>query len=120
MPAEHTRVLRVKGDDPENTTIGIVATDAALTKAQAKRLALVAQDGLAMALHPAHAALDGDTIFAAATGTALEPPSMRDLTELGTVAASCIARAIARAIYEATPLPFAGSPPSWRQKFGTR
>lgn len=120
MPTEHARALRVKGDDPENTTIGIVATDAALTKAQAKRLALVAQDGLAMALHPAHAALDGDTIFAAATGTALEPPSMRDLTELGAVAASCIARAIARAIYEATPLPFAGSPPSWRQKFSTR
>lgn len=120
ISAEEARILRLKGDAPENTTIGIVATDANLTKAQAKRLALVAQDGLAMALHPAHAALDGDTIFAAATGTALEPPSMRDLTELGAVAASCVARAIARAIYEAEPLPFAGSLPSWKQKFGTR
>jgi L-aminopeptidase/D-esterase-like protein len=117
---DEARAFRIKGDAPENTTIGIVATDAALTKAQAKRLALVAQDGLAMALHPAHAALDGDTIFAAATGTALEPPSMRDLTELGAVAASCVARAIARAIYEAEPLPFDGSLPSWRQKFSAR
>lgn len=117
---DHAQTFRIKGDTPENTTIGIVATDAALTKAQAKRLALVAQDGLAMALRPAHAALDGDTIFAAATGTALEPPSLRDLTELGAVAAGCVARAIARAIYEAEPLPFPGSPPSWRHKFATR
>ncbi len=102
----------------ENTTIGIVATDAALTKAQAKRLAVMAQDGLARAIRPAHGALDGDTIFAAAIGTALEPPSLRDLTEIGGLAADCMARAIARAIYEAKPLPFAGALPSWKQKFG--
>lgn len=110
--------IRIKGDAPENTTIGIVATDAALTKAQAKRLAVMAHDGMAQALRPAHAALDGDTIFSAATGTALEPPSLRDLTEIGALAAECIARAIARAIYEATPLPFDGALPSWKQKFG--
>lgn len=110
--------IKVKGDAPENTTIGIIATDAALTKGQAKRLAVMAQDGIARALRPAHAALDGDTIFAAATGTALEPPSLRDLTEIGTLAADCMARAIARAIYEAAPLPFADAVPSWKQKFG--
>ncbi|HEY1735279.1 MAG TPA: P1 family peptidase [Methylovirgula sp.] len=112
--------FRIKGDTPENTTIGIVATDAALTKAQAKRLAVMAQDGLAYALRPAHAALDGDTIFAAATGTALEPPSLRDLTEIGALAAQCVARGIARAVYEAEALPFADSVPSWKQKFAGR
>jgi D-aminopeptidase len=110
--------FRIKGDSLENTTIGIVATDAALSKAQAKRLAVMAQDGIALALRPAHGALDGDTIFAAATGTALEPASLRDLTEIGAVAAECVARAIARAIYAAEPLPFAGALPSWKQKFG--
>jgi L-aminopeptidase/D-esterase-like protein len=112
--------FRIKGDALQNTTIGIVATDAALTKAQAKRLAVMTQDGLALALRPAHAALDGDTIFSAATGTALEPPSLRDLTEIGALAAECMARAIARAIYEATPLPFGDVLPSWKQNFRTR
>ena len=110
-------VFHIKGDALENTTIGVVATDAALTKAQVKRLAVMAQDGIARALRPAHAALDGDTIFAAATGTALEPPSLRDLTEIGALAADCVARAIARAIYEAAALPFPGALPSWKQKF---
>jgi L-aminopeptidase/D-esterase-like protein len=109
--------LRVKGDAVQNTTIGIVATDACLTKAQAKRLAIMAHDGLARALRPAHAALDGDTIFAAATGTALEPPSIHDLTEIGALAADVLARAIARGIYEASPLPFPNALPGWKQAF---
>ena len=78
----------------------------------------MAQDGIARSLRPAHAVLDGDIVFAAATGTALEPPSLRDLTEIGALAADCVARAIARAIYEAEPLPFPQAPPSWKQKFG--
>lgn len=109
--------LRTKGDTAQNTTIGIVATDAALTKAEAKRLAVMAQDGIARALRPAHAALDGDTVFAVSTGTALEPPSARDLTEIGTLAADCLARAIARAVFEAEALAFAGALPSWKGKF---
>ena len=52
----------------ENTTIALVATDAILTKAQAKRLAVVAHDGLARAIYPVHTPLDGDIVFAAATG----------------------------------------------------
>ena len=110
--------MTIKGDAPENTTIAIVVTDAVLSKAEAKRLAIMAQDGLAHALRPAHAAMDGDTVFAASTGTAAEPPSARDLTEIGMTAADCLARAIARGIYEATSLPFPGALASWKSQYG--
>ncbi|MBL8590947.1 MAG: P1 family peptidase [Methylobacteriaceae bacterium] len=110
--------LRLKGDAPQNTTIAIVATDAKLSKAQAKRVAVQAHDGMASALQPAHAALDGDTIFAAATGLNPRAPELRDLTEIGALAARCLARAIARGVYEATALPFAGALPDWRGRFG--
>jgi L-aminopeptidase/D-esterase-like protein len=109
--------LRMKGDAAENTTIGIVATDASLSKAEAKRLAVMAQDGIARELRPAHAALDGDTVFAVATGTALEPPSLTNLTEIGTLAADCLARAIARAVFDAEALSFNGALPRWKGKF---
>ncbi len=111
--------LRVKGNKPENTTICIVATDAPLTKAQCKRLAVVAQGGLAMALRPAHAALDGDVVFAAATGSNLRPVTVRDLTEIGALAADTLARAVARGVYAARALPFPGALPSWQDRFGT-
>jgi L-aminopeptidase/D-esterase-like protein len=110
--------IRIKGDSAENTTIAIVATDAALTKAEAKRLAVMAHDGMARALRPSHAAMDGDTIFAAATGRTPKLPTMREKIEIGALAADCVARAIARAVYEAIPLPFPGALPSWRSKFG--
>ncbi len=106
--------FRIKGSAPENTTIAIVATDAALTKADAKHLAIMAHDGMARALRPSHAPMDGDTVFSAATGTAGEVPTIIDKTEIGSCAADCLARAIARAVYEATPLPFPGALPSWR------
>jgi L-aminopeptidase/D-esterase-like protein len=112
--------MRIKGDALENTTIAIVATDAALTKSEAKRLAIMAQDGLALALRPAHGAMDGDTVFAAATGHAGKRPSLRDQTEVGLFASNCLARAITRAVYEAESLPFKAALPSWRQKFGSR
>ncbi len=110
--------MHIKGDALENTTIAIVVTDAHLTKAQAKRMAIMTQDGAALALRPAHAAIDGDTVFAAATGHVTKRPSLRDQTEIGLVASNCLARAIARAIFEAEPLPFKGALPSWRTKFG--
>jgi D-aminopeptidase len=116
LPAD-ALAMRVKGNIPANTTIAIVATDADLTKAQAKRLAVMAHDGMARALRPAHAALDGDLVFAAATARAAQPPTIRDVTEIGLCAADCLARAIARAIYEATPLPFPGALPAWRDVF---
>lgn len=112
-----TLKMSLKGTQPENTTIGIVATDAMLTKCACKRLAVMAQDGLARALRPVHAALDGDTVFAAATGLARQP-SPAEQVEIGMLAADCMARAIARAIYEATPLPFPGVQSSWHQRFG--
>ena len=108
---------RIKGLAPQNTTIAIVATDAALSRVEAKRLALMAQDGLAKALRPVHAAMDGDTVFAAATGRAQTVPTLFDHVEIGTLAADCLARAVARAIYAAEALPFAGAVPSWRDRF---
>ena len=116
LPADML-AMRVKGDLPANTTIAIVATDAELTKAQAKRLAVMAHDGMARALRPAHAALDGDLVFAGATARASRAPAIRDLTEIGLCAADCLARAIARAIYEASALPFADALPAWRDVF---
>ena len=106
--------LHVKEATDPATTIGLVATDAALTKAECRRLALMAQDGLARALRPVHAAMDGDTLFAAATARAERTPDAADLVELGTIAADCVARAIARGVYAATALPFAGAQRSWR------
>jgi D-aminopeptidase len=88
-----------------NTTIGIIATDAALTQAQCTRLATAAHDGYARALFPSHTPMDGDAIFAASTGAmALENP-MADTLYLGHAAATVMARAIARAIFSATPAP---------------
>jgi L-aminopeptidase/D-esterase-like protein len=118
-PAQITPSFRIKGvASGTSTTIGLVATDAALTKGQAKRLAIMAHDGLARAILPAHAPLDGDTIFAASTGfRALADPAS-DLTELGYAAALCMARAIGRGVYEATALPVEAAQRSWRDLFG--
>jgi L-aminopeptidase/D-esterase-like protein len=112
--------FRIKSVEPQNTTIAIVATDAALTKTEAKRLAIMAHDGMARALRPTHAAMDGDTVFSAATGVSTKEPTLADKTEIGAAAADCLARAIARAIFEAEALPFPGALPSWRGKFRFR
>ena len=113
--------LKIKGDGPPSTTIALVATDAILTKAQAKRIAIMANDGLARAVRPAHAPMDGDTIIAAATGCKplADPPGI-DITEIGMTAGDCLARAIARGIYEASALPFSGALPAWRDTFQRR
>ena len=78
----------------------------------------MAHDGLALALRPAHAPGDGDTVLAAATGRTGGTPDLRDLTEIGMLAAECVARAVARAVYEATALAFPGAQPSWRDRYG--
>jgi L-aminopeptidase/D-esterase-like protein len=116
MPA-NALTPRLKGGPGTSTTIALVATDASLTKPQAKRLAIMANDGLARAILPAHAPMDGDTIFAASTG---QRPLQddQDLTELGHAATITLARAIARGVYEATPLPIQGALGSWRGQFG--
>ena len=101
----------------EATTIAIVATDAALSQAQATRLAVAAHDGMARALVPSHTLLDGDLVFAAATGArALADPGF-DALRLGHAAAACLARAIARGVYHARAAP--GDPlPTWVARFG--
>lgn len=100
----------------ENTTLAVVVTDAKLTKAQAKRLAIIAHTGFARAINPVHAPLDGDVLFAAATGEKpVEGPIA--ITELGMQAANVVARAIARGVYEATALPFPGALPAWKDRF---
>jgi L-aminopeptidase/D-esterase-like protein len=113
--------MRLKGGPQvtpvENTTLAVVVTDAALTKAQAKRLAVMAQTGFARAIYPVHAPLDGDVVFAASTGTTPIDPLL-GLTELGMVAANVVARAIARGVFTAKALPFAGAPPAWKDRFG--
>jgi D-aminopeptidase len=104
-----------KGRPGENTTIAIVVTDAALSKAQARELAVMAQDGLTRAIYPAHTTLDGDTVFAAATGRRALTDAVNEITELGAIAANTLARAVARGVFEAKSLP--GGPPSWGDRF---
>lgn len=97
----------------EATTIAIVATDARLTQAQAQRMATAAHDGMARALVPSHSPLDGDLVFAAATGAREMADPLADGFALGHAAAACLARAIARAIYHARPVP-GDLQPAWR------
>ena len=90
-----------KGAPRENTTLVVVATDAILTKAQAKRVAVMAQSGLSRAIYPVHSPLDGDVVFAASTGRRPLPDGTFGLTAIGTLAANVVARAIARAVFTA-------------------
>ncbi|MCT8330266.1 P1 family peptidase [Albidovulum sediminis] len=99
------------------TTIAIVATDARLTRAEAQRMAVAAHDGMARAIVPSHTPLDGDLVFAAATGLhPLSDPVVGPF-RLGHAAAVCLSRAIARAIYLAEPRP-GDLLPAWRERFG--
>ena len=93
----------------ENTTIACVATDVALTKAQARRVAIMAQAGLAMSMRPVHTPFDGDIVFALSTGRRPigEVPD-RMVARIGALAADCLARAVARGVYEAVAWPDAG------------
>jgi L-aminopeptidase/D-esterase-like protein len=116
LPADALSI-RLKGALRENTTIALIATDATLTKAQCKRLAVVAHDGLARAIYPVHTPLDGDIVFAASTTNRPLADPIYGFAELGALAANVLARAVARAVYEATALPFAGALPAWRDRF---
>lgn len=86
----------------ENTTIGVVATNARLSKAQVNRLALMADDGYGRAIHPVHTMYDGDTVFALATG---RWEGEADLSLIGALAADAMAQAVKRAVLQATALP---------------
>jgi L-aminopeptidase/D-esterase-like protein len=87
-----------------NTTLAVIATDAQLTRSQAKRVALMAHDGFARAIRPVHSPLDGDTVFVLATGERPLADPIIDLARLGMLAADCTARAIARGVFEAQAL----------------
>lgn len=103
----------------EATTIAVVATDAALTQAQATRLAVMAHDGIARAVVPAHSPLDGDAVFAVSTGDRPLGDPLADLFALGHAAATCLSRAVARGVFEARWRP--GDPlPAWRDLFDRR
>ncbi|MFN4202679.1 MAG: P1 family peptidase [Tabrizicola sp.] len=101
----------------EATTIAIVATDAVLTKAQAQRMATAAHDGMARALVPSHTPLDGDLVFSVATGDRPLADPVTETFQLGHAAATCLARAIARAVYLARPGP-QDLQPTWSARFG--
>jgi L-aminopeptidase/D-esterase-like protein len=108
-----------KGSAGTNTTLAIVATDAVLTKAQAKRLAIMAQSGLSRAIYPVHTPLDGDVVFAVSTGRRPLADPLQAVVRLGALAANVAARAIARGVYEAAALPFPDGMKSWKDQFGS-
>ncbi len=117
----NARDLRIKfrqsAQPGTNTTIAAIATDAVLTKAQAKRLAIATHDGFSHALWPSHTPMDGDIVFALATGSSRIVPAMDDWIDLSAGAAAVMARAIARAVFAATPAP-GDLLPAWSARFG--
>ncbi|CUK07940.1 L-aminopeptidase/D-esterase [Ruegeria denitrificans] len=102
VPSRKVQAMRLAEPDKGNTTIAIVATDAVLSKPQCQRLAVAAHDGIARAILPAHTPGDGDLVFAVSTGTRTIDAEA-ELGLIGHAASVCLARAIARAIYLATP-----------------
>lgn len=119
MPDDGLAFVLKGGGPMQNTTIALVATDVALTKQQAYRLAVTAQDGLSRAIYPVHTPLDGDTVFAASTGRRPLADPVYEFAELGALAANVLARAVARGVYEAVALPFADALPAWKDRFGS-
>ena len=112
LPADGKGRLRASA----NTTLAVVATDAALSGTELKRVAIMAADGFARALRPAHTPFDGDIVFALSTAkSVIAGERIRELTRIGNVAGDCVARAIARGVYAAETL---GDAKSYREMFG--
>jgi L-aminopeptidase/D-esterase-like protein len=116
LPPPDASAASVASDgSPLNTVIGVVATDAPVTKAQAERLAMAAHDGLARAVRPSHLPMDGDTFFALSTGgggeTGAGVPG-EELALLATVAADCAERAVVHAVLAASSM---YDVPSWTE-----
>ncbi len=97
-----------------NTTLAVVATDADLDKLALKRLAIMAQTGLSRAIYPVHTPLDGDIVFALSTGRGPAVEPVFALAELGALASCVLARAVARAVFEAAAFPGGDGPPAYR------
>jgi D-aminopeptidase len=126
IPPDPSRLPPIKGFDPgthaahgprEATTLAIVATDAALTKAQASRMAVAAHDGIARAIVPAHLPIDGDLVFAVSTGARPIADAVAEPLLIGHAAACCLARAVARGVHAATPAP-GDVAATWSERFG--
>ena len=117
-PAPDRLDFVLKSDASGSTTLAVVATDAGFAKGQMMRLAIMASGGFALSFRPAFGPADGDVVFAASTARAARAPTLRDLAEIGTLAAECLARAVARGVYEARALPFPGAKPAWRDRWG--
>lgn len=117
-PARDRLDFVLKSDPTGSTTLAVVATDAAFAKGQMMRVAIMASGGFALSFRPAFGPADGDVVFAASTARAMRAPDMRDLAEIGTLAAECLARAVARGVYAAKALPFPGAKPAWRDRWG--
>ena len=117
-PADLPRDLEYgcAGEPGANTTLIVVATDATLSKAEAHRVAVMAQDGLARAIRPVHTPLDGDMLFMLATCEKESGDPWMRITRLGMIAADCVARAVARGVYEAESL---GEARSYRALLGS-
>ena len=98
---------RDKGRSRENTTLVVVATDAILTKAEAKRLAVMAQTGFSRAIYPVHTPLDGDVFLPPRPAASRSPKYTISLTTLGAIAANVVARAIALGVFAANSVAFA-------------
>jgi len=118
LPPDAAESVTKRRLDPQaSTTLAVVATDCALGRDQAKRLAIAAHDGMALAIYPAHTPFDGDIVFALATGAREFPGGREPLAALCAAAAATLARAIARAVYAAEPAPD-DRLPTWRERYG--
>lgn len=111
---DHWNLAKANPGVRQNTTIAVVATNTVLSPGEAKRVAIMAQDGLARAVRPAHAPFDGDIVFALSTARRpLEEPASMAVARIGALAADVLARAIARGVYEATGWP-GDEVPTWK------
>lgn len=112
VDAEDWRGAKFSPQARGNTTIACIAVDADLTPSEAKRVAQMASAGLARAVRPVFTPFDGDIVFALATGAKATPePRALSIARFGSIAADCLARAIARGVYAAEAL---GNAPAWR------
>ncbi|WP_088342761.1 MULTISPECIES: P1 family peptidase [Rhodomicrobium] len=114
---EEWQVPVLKAGPMQNTTLAVIATNAALTNSELRRLAIMAQTGMARAIVPVHTPVDGDIAFALSVGDHPMAAPPAGLIELGAYAANTLARAIARGVYEAGGIPGASDLPAYRDVF---
>ncbi len=117
LPADAAEVVAKGRLEPgASTTLAVIATDCALTRAEAKRLAIAAHDGISLAIFPAHTPFDGDTVFTLSTAKRPLTDGRVGLALLGVAATTALARAIARAVFQATPSP-GDRVPTWHERY---